>query len=123
MLENEDSILFKKGGKDFTFQDLMKDIYQNTAKKRNNIDDIITSIAEQLKKSPETAALIAGVIPMYLNASIKNEEQLTKLAAIAQRMFNKNDSSQAFGHGLSDEEKDELISNHMAQNQSGGDQK
>ena len=114
MSENNEIIFTKNDGEDFTFQDLMKDIYKNTTKKRKNIDDIISNITTQLVKSPETAALIAGVIPMYLNASIKNEEQLTKMAAIIQRTMLKNQIDDSKGSNLSDEERAEILSNFKA---------
>lgn len=119
MSDKDDIIFTKNSGKDFTFQDLMKDIYQNTTKRRQNINEIIENIASQLSKNPETAALIAGVIPMYLNASIKNEEQLTKMAAIIQRTMLKTSSDDNGGNSLSDEEKAEILMN-FKQNKSNG---
>lgn len=117
----DDDVIFTKGsGKEFTYQDLLKDIYQSTSKKRNNIEGIIQKMVEQLSKSPETAALIAGVIPMYLNASIKNEEQLTKLAAIIQRSLSKTSDSDG-GNNLTDEEKAEILMNFKQSGKSGND--
>ena len=49
-----------------------------------------------------------------MEVSIKNDEQIVKLAAIVQRMLKDANASEEGGFGLSDDEKKQLLENAKA---------
>ena len=61
-------------------------------------------------KNLSDATVIVPLIKEYMEVSIKNDDQIVKLAAIVQRMM-KDANSDDGGFGLSEEEKKQLISN------------
>jgi hypothetical protein len=52
--------------------------------------------------------LIVPLIKEYLEISVKNDEQLIKMATIIQRIMN-NTAGESGGFGISDEEKAQLL--------------
>lgn len=65
--------------------DLFKEIYDNSASKRQQIKDLIASLAP-LVEGIGDATLLVPLIKEYLEIGVKNDEQLIKLAQIVQRM-------------------------------------
>ena len=55
--------------------------------------------------------MIVPLIKEYMEVSIKNDDQIVKLAAIVQRMMKDANSGDDGGFGLTDEEKKQLMSN------------
>lgn len=108
---NDVTLFVDENGKEFSYQNLLKDIYENTIEKRENINTVIDKLINELVKTPETAALISGIIPMYLQASIKNDDQLLKMANILNKLVQAGNGDDAAGSLLSDEEKQELMEN------------
>jgi len=102
---DEDTELFK--GK--TFSDIMSDVYNNSKKKDRQLKLLIAQL-EPLVKNLSDATVIVPLIKEYMEVSIKNDDQIVKLAAIVQRMM-KDANSDDGGFGLSEEEKKQLISN------------
>ena len=93
-----------------TFQDLTKDIYENTNKKKLQIDLLISEIHGFIT-TIDDVVIIAPIIKEYMEVSIKNDEHLVKLAGVLQRIISKSsggvdDESML----LSDSEKEELMS-------------
>jgi len=88
---------------------LFKDIYENQQNKKKNISDMIESLRKLIKNVGE-ATVIAPIIKDLIDASIKNDDHLIKLATIAQRLA----AAEAKGIGedgwLSDAEKEQLLS-------------
>jgi hypothetical protein len=87
---------------------LFKDIYENQQNKKKNISDMIESLRKLIKNVGE-ATVIAPIIKDLIDASIKNDDHLIKLATIAQRLA----AAEAKGIGedgwLSDSEKEQLL--------------
>ena len=55
--------------------------------------------------------MIVPLIKEYMEVSIKNDEQIVKLAAIVQRMLKDANSSEEGGLSLSEDEKKQLLEN------------
>ena len=79
---DKDTELFK--GK--SFSDIMGDIYNNSKKKDRQLKLLIAEL-EPLVKNLQDATVVVPLIKEYMEVSVKNDEQLVKLAAIVQRMM------------------------------------
>lgn len=94
-----------------TFSSLAKDIYFNSTRKAQQIDQLIKDLRTMIKDAG-SATVIAPMIKDYLDVSVKNDDQLIKLSAVLQRALNNsssNDESTGGGYGLSASEKEELL--------------
>ena len=93
-----------------TFQDLTKDIYDNTTKRKIQIDLLISEIHGFIT-TIDDVVIIAPIIKEYMEVSIKNDEHLVKLAGVLQRIISKSSSGiDDESMLLSDSEKEELMS-------------
>lgn len=97
---------------DTSFSDLMKDIYITSKKK----DEQIYGLIEYLKPLVHTikdAEVAAPLIKEYLDVSVRNDEQLVKLASVVQRhlaAFARTKSNNVDSEFmLSEEEKQQLL--------------
>jgi len=107
---DKDTELFK--GK--TFADIMSDIYNNSKKKDRQLKLLIAQL-EPLVKNINDATVVVPLIKEYMEVSVKNDEQIVKLAAIVQRMMKDANSDELGGGlGLSEEEKKQLLENAKA---------
>ena len=106
---DKDTELFK--GK--TFSDIMADIYTNSKKKDRQLKLLIAQL-EPLVKNINDATVVVPLIKEYMEVSVKNDEQIVKLAAIVQRMMKDTNSEDGGGLGLSDDEKKQLLENAKA---------
>ena len=91
-----------------TFQDLTKDIYENTTNKKKQIDLLISEIHGFIT-TIDDVVMVAPIIKEYMDVSIKNDEHLVKLAGVLQRIISKSSSGDEESMLLSDSEKDELM--------------
>jgi len=91
-----------------TFEDLSKDIYENSKKKRNQIEILIKEMNKMIT-TIDDVILLAPIIKEYLEVGVKNDEQLVKLASIVQRIITKSTGKTDDSLVLSDSEKQELI--------------
>ncbi len=82
MALDKDSKLFKNK----SLSDLMSDIYENSKVKKGQINSLIAEL-QPLMKNAADATVLVPLIKEYLEISVKNDEQLVKLAAIVQRMI------------------------------------
>jgi len=104
---NKDTELFK--GK--SFADIMSDIYTNSKKKDRQLKLLIAQL-EPLVKDINDATVVVPLIKEYMEVSVRNDEQIVKLAAIIQRMMKDVNSDDSDGGlGLTDEEKRQLLQN------------
>ena len=104
---NKDTELFK--GK--SFADIMSDIYTNSKKKDRQIKLLIAQL-EPLVKDINDATVVVPLIKEYMEVSVRNDDQIVKLAAIIQRMMKDANSDESGGGlGLTEEEKRQLIEN------------
>ena len=89
------------------FNDILEEIYDNQKKKDKQISALISELKPLINDIGD-ATLIVPLIKEYLEISVKNDEQLIKMATIVQRILNNiTDDS---GFGISEEEKAQLLS-------------
>lgn len=93
-----------------TLADLFSDIYKNTDKKREQINQFVASFVK-LIKTPEDAAVLGPVIKDFLDVNVKNDEHLVRLAQIAQRLVTVSSKGSNTGDLLSEDEKMQLLNN------------
>ena len=92
-----------------TFQDLTRDIYENSQKKKLQIDLLIQEIHGFIT-TIDDVVMVAPIIKEYMDVSIKNDEHLVKLAGVLQRIISKSSGVNEESMLLSDSEKEELMS-------------
>ena len=90
------------------FSDLLKDIYVNSKDKEKQIKELIETL-KPLVKDSQSALVIVPLIAEHLNISVKNDEQLIKLAGIVQRAMSTS-TDEAASFILSEAEKEQLFS-------------
>ena len=89
---------------------LFKDIYDNTEFNRKQLE-VLTKELVQFIKDGDTAVQIVPMIKEYLEINVKNDDQLVKMAGIVQRLISaEGKTSSEDEYGLSDEEKQQLLS-------------
>ena len=98
-----DNIVF--GNKKFS--DILEEIYNNQKKKEKQISTLINELKPMVSDIGD-ATLIVPLIKEYLEISVKNDEQLIKMATIIQRVVNAN-SSNGDDLGISEAEKAQLM--------------
>ena len=103
-MEGLDNVVF--GGKKFS--DILEEIYNNQKKKDKQISALISELKPLVNEIGD-ATLIVPLIKEYLEISVKNDEQLIKMATIIQRMANNASSNNDGGFGISEEEKAQLL--------------
>jgi len=91
-----------------TFQELTRDIYENSKNKRVQIDLLIQEV-HSLISGIDDVALIGPVIKELMDVSIKNDEHLVKLASVLQRIITKSQGATDDSFALTDQEKEDLI--------------
>ena len=70
---------------DKTFSDLLKEIHTNQKKKGKQIGQLIAEL-RPLITSLGDATVVVPLIKEYMEISVKNDDQLIKMAAIVQRL-------------------------------------
>jgi|TARA_R110002167_G_scaffold29184_2_gene97549 hypothetical protein len=90
-----------------TFSGLMEDIYNNSAKKEAQINDLIKQLQPMIKNMGDATVLVP-IIKEYLEVAVKNDEHLIKMAAIVQRATTRV-GGDASGVLLTEEEKKQLL--------------
>ena len=91
-----------------TFQDLTKDIYENTTKRKTQIDLLISEIHGFIT-TIDDVVLVAPIIKEYMDTAVRNDEHLVKLAGVLQRIISKSQGDNDESMILSDAEKEELM--------------
>lgn len=93
-----------------TFASLAKDIYFNSSRKADQINQLIKDLRTMVKDAG-SATVIAPMIKDYLDVSVKNDDQLVKLSAVLQRFLSGGsgtDDGDSSGM-LTESEKEELL--------------
>ena len=97
-----DQILFD----DKSFSDLLKEIHKNQTKKAKQLASLISEL-RPLITSLGDATVIVPLIKEYMEISVKNDDQLIKMAAIVQRLST-GATSTGDGGSLTEEEIEQL---------------
>lgn len=91
------------------FSSLLKDIVLNSEDRNDTIQKLIDDLRGMVK-TPNDALIIIPLIREYLDVTVKNDEQLVKLAAVIQRLASNSMNKDSDGNfGLSDEERKQLM--------------
>ena len=104
-----DNVVFGKK----KFSDILNEIYDNQKKKEKQISGLISELKPLISDIGD-ATLIVPLIKEYLEISVKNNEQLIKMATIVQRALNNSGSDDALG--ITEAEKEELMAELEALN-------
>jgi len=96
-----------------TFKDLLREVVDRSENKKMQIDTLIGDL-RTLIKGPNDVGQFMPRIKELLEVGVKNDEQLIKLAAVIQRIAAAQiEATGGEGVGLSEEEKEKLVKNHM----------
>ena len=93
---------------DKSFSDLLKEIHKNQTKKAKQLASLIAEL-RPLITSLGDATVVVPLIKEYMEISVKNDDQLIKMAAIVQRLST-GASSTGDGGLLTEEEMEQLQS-------------
>ena len=93
-------------GKDLS--GLFKDIYDNQQNKKSRISELIAEMKKVIRHSGDMA-VIGPIIKDLVDTSVRNDESLIKMAAIAQRMIASKDKVDGDVGFLTDKEKEQLL--------------
>lgn len=87
---------------------LFKDIYDNQVNKKARISELIAEMKKVIRHAGDMA-VIGPIIKDLVDTSVKNDDSLIKLAAIAQRIISSQHKSEGETGFLTDEEKEQLL--------------
>ena len=93
---------------DKSFSDILKEIHKNQSKKAKQLANLIAEL-RPLITSLGDATVVVPLIKEYMEISVKNDDQLIKMAAIVQRLSTGATSS-GDGGLLTEEEMEQLQS-------------
>ena len=93
-----------------TLSDMFSDVYKNTEKKREQINQFVASLVKHIR-TPEDAAVLGPVIKDFLDVNVKNDEHIVRLVQIAQRLVSISSKGGTDNALLSEEEKNQLLNN------------
>ena len=92
---------------DKSFGDLLKEIHGNQKKKAKQLASLIAEL-RPLVQSLGDATVVVPLIKEYMEISVKNDDQLIKMAAIVQRLST-GTTNNGDGGLLTAEEMDQLM--------------
>jgi hypothetical protein len=87
---------------------LFKDIYDNQQTKKLRISELIAEMKKLIRHSGDMAVM-GPIIRDLIDSSIKNDDSLVKMAAIAQRIIGAQHKAEGDVGFLSDDEKEQLL--------------
>lgn len=93
-----------------TLSDMFSDVYKNTDKKREQINQFVANLVK-LIRTPEDAAVLGPVIKDFLDVNVKNDEHIVRLVQIAQRLVGLSSKGASDNMLLTEEEKNQLLKN------------
>jgi hypothetical protein len=94
-------------GKDLS--GLFKDIYDNQQNKKSRISELIAEMKKIIRHAGDMA-VIGPIIKDLVDTSVKNDDALIKMAAIAQRIIGAQHKAEGDSGFLTDDEKEQLLS-------------
>jgi len=97
-----DNVIFGKK----KFSDVLEEIYNNQQKKDKQVTALINELKPLISDIGD-ATLVVPLIKEYMEISVKNDDILIKMAALAQRAMATITSDGSLT--ISDEEKDQLL--------------
>src|SRR3990167_7716372 len=77
---------------DVSLADICRVVYLNSNYKKNKIDNIIEKVKPLLQNVADVS-IVLPILKEVLDISVKNDEQMVKLAAIVSRLLDTNERS------------------------------
>ena len=93
-----------------TLADVFKDIYNNSQSNKKQIEVLMKDLLKFVTDTASAVALVP-ILKEYLDVSVRNDEQLIKLASIVQKLASAESKGSESEFGLSELEKEQLMSN------------
>lgn len=87
---------------------LFEDIYNNQVSKKQKISGLIEELKKMVKHAGDVAT-IGPILHGLIDSSVKNDDQLVKLATIAQRIMASEKKSEGQDGFLTEFEKNQLL--------------
>jgi hypothetical protein len=88
---------------------LFEDIYNNQINKKKHISEVIAELRKMVRHAGDMGVL-GPIIKDLIDTSVRNDDQLVKLATIAQRIIASNQKSEGDSGFLTDAEREQLLS-------------
>ncbi len=98
-----DQVIFEKK----SFGDILKEIHQRNNVKEKQISGLITQLKDMITNIQD-ATMLVPLVKGYVDASIKNDDVLVKMASIVQNNLSKNNKA-VDDTMLSDEDREQLL--------------
>lgn len=102
-MKDKDTEIFK--GK--TLSSLLSDIYNNSLHTKSQIDLLCDELSKMIKNTSDVA-VVSPIIKDYLDVSVKNDDQLVKIANVVTKILTAKSDTEESGI-LSDKEKTQLL--------------
>ena len=92
------------------YSSLLKDVVVNSEQKKDQIDILVSDLRSMIKTAND-AIVVVPLIKDYLDVSVRNDEQLVKLAAVVQRIISSQSQGDDGNMGmlLSEDERKQLM--------------
>lgn len=88
---------------------LFEDIYNNQINKKKHISEVIYEMRKMISHKGDMG-IIGPIIKDLIDTSVRNDDQLVKLATIAQRIIASSQKSEGDTGYLTDAEREQLLS-------------
>lgn len=80
--------LFKVGNRNIEFEDLLKEIYMNSADRREKINSTFKTVSDFIKDLPSAVNLLPEVTKLQ-QVGVSNDDALIKLALVISKQMSK----------------------------------
>ena len=87
---------------------LFEDIYNNQINKKKHISDVIYEMRKMVSHKGDMG-ILGPIIKDLIDTSVRNDDQLVKLATIAQRIIASNQKSEGETGFLTEAEREQLL--------------
>ena len=88
---------------------LFEDIYNNQINKKKHISELIAEMRKSISHKGDMAVL-GPIIKDLVDSSVRNDDQLLKLATLAQRIVASSQKNEGDTGFLTDKEREQLLS-------------
>ena len=93
-----------------TFADVLKEIHVNQQDKEQELKKLINDL-KPLVTTAGDAVIIVPLIKAYIDVSVKNDDNLIKMAVLVQKAISSGKKDDNGDVNLSEEEKEQLLKN------------
>lgn len=93
-----------------TMSDVLKEIHLKSQNKEEELKELIGGLKPLIITAGD-AVILVPLITKYMEASIKNDDNLIKMVSIVQRAISSGNRAENGDVNLSEEEKDQLLEN------------